>query len=53
MLEDLFECSHAPEVPISDDGEIIAWYCRCGLEVSKGSETSMQGGAGLDPLKAG
>jgi hypothetical protein len=31
--EDLFECDHAPEVPISKDGEIVEWRCRCGRRV--------------------
>jgi hypothetical protein len=32
MLEDLFDCKHEPEIPVTDDssGEIIYWLCRCG-----------------------
>jgi len=29
--EDLFDCDHEPETPVTDeDGEIIQWVCRCG-----------------------
>lgn len=28
--EDIFGCKHEPETPISQDGEIVAWMCRCG-----------------------
>lgn len=30
MCEDLFECDHAPETAVVDDGQIVAWICRCG-----------------------
>lgn len=30
MLEDLIGCTHALEIPISEDGEILYWQCRCG-----------------------
>ena len=30
MCEDIFGCDHALETPISHDGEIVAWACRCG-----------------------
>lgn len=30
---DLFECDHSPETPISDEGEIVGWLCRCGKRV--------------------
>jgi hypothetical protein len=30
---DLFECTHEPETPISEDGEIVGWLCRCGRQV--------------------
>lgn len=32
MCEDLIGCDHEPETPVSEDGEIIAWLCRCGIE---------------------
>lgn len=32
MLEDLIGCNHEPETPITQDGEIIYWLCRCGRE---------------------
>ena len=30
MCEDIFGCCHEPEIPISQDGEIVAWVCACG-----------------------
>ena len=30
MCEDLFGCDHEPETPVSQDGEIVYWLCRCG-----------------------
>ena len=33
MCEDIFGCEHTPEVPVSEDGEIVGWYCRCGANV--------------------
>jgi hypothetical protein len=30
MCEDIFGCDHAPEIPISDNGQIVFWVCRCG-----------------------
>ena len=30
MQCDLFQCDHEPEIPISEDGEIVAWRCKCG-----------------------
>jgi len=33
MCEDLFECNHSPEIPISENGEIVEWRCRCGQKV--------------------
>jgi len=33
MCEDLFGCTHEPEIPVSQDGEIIHWLCRCGKKV--------------------
>ena len=35
MCEDIFGCTHEPEIPISDDatGEIVSWRCRCGRDV--------------------
>ena len=30
MCEDIFGCNHAPETPITQDGEIVEWRCRCG-----------------------
>jgi hypothetical protein len=30
MLEDLFECTHKPEVAISEGGQIVEWRCACG-----------------------
>lgn len=32
-LLDLIECDHKPEVPVSEDGEILYWLCRCGRQV--------------------
>jgi hypothetical protein len=31
---DLFECTHEPQTPISEDGEIVGWLCRCGRRVA-------------------
>jgi hypothetical protein len=33
MCEDIFECAHKPEIPISDNGEIMYWLCRCGKKI--------------------
>lgn len=30
---DLSECNHAPETPITRDGAIVGWLCRCGRTV--------------------
>jgi len=30
MLEDIDGCDHTPETPISEDGEVLYWVCRCG-----------------------
>lgn len=32
MCEDLFGCDHTPETPVTQDGEIVMWLCRCGRE---------------------
>lgn len=32
--EDLFGCDHRPETPISDNGQVTGWLCRCGREVN-------------------
>jgi len=32
MCEDLFGCTHEPETPVVQDGEIVMWLCRCGRE---------------------
>jgi hypothetical protein len=37
MLEDLIGCDHKLELPITEDGEILYWRCRCG-EVQKTPE---------------
>lgn len=31
-LEDIIDCEHVPEIPISENGEILYWLCRCGQE---------------------
>lgn len=33
MCEDLFECQHKAEIPISSEGMIVEWRCRCGKTV--------------------
>lgn len=32
MCEDIFGCTHKPEIPIVDDdsNDILFWLCRCG-----------------------
>jgi hypothetical protein len=30
--EDIFGCEHAPEIALSDGGEITGWRCVCGLK---------------------
>ena len=30
MCEDIFGCTHELEIPLSQDGEVVAWRCRCG-----------------------
>lgn len=46
-LEDITHCDHSPELPISEDGEILYWICRCGRRVpttpKKGSDEEAQG----------
>lgn len=32
-LEDLTSCDHRPELPVSDNGVILYWLCRCGKEI--------------------
>ncbi len=34
MCEDLWGCTHEPETPVTQDGEIIEWRCRCGRRVA-------------------
>lgn len=34
MLEDIFGCDHAPEIPVTEDGQIVHWLCRCGRKVA-------------------
>jgi hypothetical protein len=33
MCEDIFGCDHKPEIPITENGNIIEWRCRCGRKV--------------------
>lgn len=33
MCEDLDECTHEPETPIIEGGEIVGWLCRCGVRM--------------------
>ena len=30
MCRDLFGCTHEPETPVVEGGEILHWLCRCG-----------------------
>lgn len=30
MCEDIFGCDHTPETPVTEEGEIVYWLCRCG-----------------------
>lgn len=47
MCEDIFGCTHEPETPISDNGHIVAWVCRCGqvkTEVTDGEGRKLEDG---------
>ena len=42
MCEDIFGCDHSASVPLSEDGELMAWSCRCGAvkhSVGEGEST--------------
>jgi hypothetical protein len=38
MCEDIFGCAHEFEIPISQNGEIVYWRCRCGKRQERPSE---------------
>lgn len=49
MLEDIFGCDHKPETPISEDGQVIGWLCRCGRRLTAKApepEAAAEGAAG-------
>lgn len=38
ICEDIFGCTHEPETPVSDGGEILYWMCRCGRRVPENAQ---------------
>jgi len=44
-LRDIFECNHEPETPITENGAILYWLCRCGqrVNVTESKEQKQEG----------